>query len=603
MLDELNRAFDTQYTRDGDKLILDNYVLAPGDYLYIHNDGKIEHCRVNSKSVKELKVNPDEIVTISNPGLIRGLKEKDYYSRLLSMNKPIDKKKQIHSNNYLSFWVKQKALKDNQGNSKITDEIIDNYYATLRDPETKYESKKNTLELYRKYKDTHEPIDGYKIDRSEKWIKDNLFQLDKVLEEQNIKLANDNSYLKIFFEAGDDEYRREGERYFVPNVYNSNDYNIEVGDQVYGVPDNNNDMNAKKPFLFNRSRPTTAPFLLDEDRVIRQKKLFDYLMGLGGARKNNLYIDREGIHPYKNGELPKSRFNGYFARIQKGKEIEIHDFDLIPAYDPHISGFNLTQVIPLPEKIESKLVFDEKDELYQIQELLSSYFFRKYLTTNYFTDPGDIRLNDFRIKEELIKLRQPAFNWFYKGDSRQFERLYEASFLNLIKNSIFNGNRIRAIEQFYIRAALQAYFNGGDVMLIKQEAQNTYQELWDLVNEDKPEKVINERMYYFAVGQLASFFLSKNKTANKTYSLSNPILNAQNDRQIKDQLNRLFIKYNYDIKPNRRLANMMAMVLDCEPEYGKVNQDYILIGYLYPNIIYRKAEKQEAVEGENNEQA
>ena len=47
MLDELNRAFDTQYTRDGDKLILDNYVLAPGDYLYIHNDGKIEHCRVN----------------------------------------------------------------------------------------------------------------------------------------------------------------------------------------------------------------------------------------------------------------------------------------------------------------------------------------------------------------------------------------------------------------------------------------------------------------------------------------------------------------------------------------------------------------------------
>ena len=52
-------------------------------------------------------------------------------------------------------------------------------------------------------------------------------------------------YLKIFFEAEREEYQREGKRYFIPNIYNSNQYNITVNDETLGLPDNNQGMNAK----------------------------------------------------------------------------------------------------------------------------------------------------------------------------------------------------------------------------------------------------------------------------------------------------------------------------------------------------------------------
>ena len=34
----------------------------------------------------------------------------DYYSKLIDMNKPIEKKKIIHSNNYYAFFIKKRKL-------------------------------------------------------------------------------------------------------------------------------------------------------------------------------------------------------------------------------------------------------------------------------------------------------------------------------------------------------------------------------------------------------------------------------------------------------------------------------------------------------------
>ena len=55
----------------------------------------------------------------------------DYHSRLVSMDKPIDPKKVIHSNSYLSFWVKQ----ENLSNGKLSQEAIDRYFDVLESPE------------------------------------------------------------------------------------------------------------------------------------------------------------------------------------------------------------------------------------------------------------------------------------------------------------------------------------------------------------------------------------------------------------------------------------------------------------------------------------
>lgn len=49
----------------------------------------------------------------------------------------------IHSNNYLSFFVKKENLRpDKNNNVKLTEEIIDNYYDALLNPRIKYKSDK-----------------------------------------------------------------------------------------------------------------------------------------------------------------------------------------------------------------------------------------------------------------------------------------------------------------------------------------------------------------------------------------------------------------------------------------------------------------------------
>ena len=59
-------------------------------------------------------------------------------------------------------------------------------------------------------------------------------------------------YLKVFFETEHENVEREERRYLLPNIYNNNDYNVEIDNEIYGLPDNNQGMNAKSHILPQR---------------------------------------------------------------------------------------------------------------------------------------------------------------------------------------------------------------------------------------------------------------------------------------------------------------------------------------------------------------
>ena len=101
----------------------------------------------------------------------------DYYSGLIDMNKPIDGKKIIHSNNYLSFFVK----KDSFVNGKLTNEVIENYYNVLRNPRLKY-SKPKAKALYNLVEEDIGTVDEEKLTKIEEWIKKNIFELGKSIK-------------------------------------------------------------------------------------------------------------------------------------------------------------------------------------------------------------------------------------------------------------------------------------------------------------------------------------------------------------------------------------------------------------------------------------
>lgn len=113
------------------------------------------------------------------------------------------------------------------------------------------------------------------------------------------------------------------------------------------------------------------------------------------------------------------------------------------------------------------------------------------------------------------------------------------------------------------------------------------------INEKDTSSIDNDNEYWFAVGQLASYFISLSKGKNKVHSLANPIINAKTNNRIKEELRKLYKKYNYiiDVR-NKKFNNLFAMVFAYKPE-GKVEEDLIIAGYLYSNLIYEKSVKED----------
>ena len=583
-----------------DNLILKGYVPADGSYIIVKNDGTVKNADIKfDKKTRDLNCTDDT--------LLNDICFYDYHSKLISMNKPIDIKKVIHSNNYLAFAVKKESI-----TTKLTEAIIDNYYDTLKNPlEKKYKKSKEASKIYQKFEEDHGVVNITLLEKCRSWIKQNIFSIDKLV---NVDLGK-KEYLKIFFEVFETNeednkknkelFIQEDNRYIYPNIYNNNYYNVEVDGKIQGIPDNNMGMNAKKPFLSIKTRKNPASYLLDGDTALLQKQFFEYLMNFATNGKNNIYVDiiNNKIEAYSDKE-EREKFSGieagYYLRIQKGKELEIQVQDNIVNYqDKLLLNFNYQDFFNMniekyPEYTKDIGIYTKRTD---VGRLINNIFFSKYLLTNYFTDANDISVKDSVLKRIIIMYRNVIFDWIYKGIDNNFEVVEKQFALELIKNTLINDYNLRAMTQLNLHWSFEDYFanlekRGGEKMAdIATKIRMSVKE--KVMSKDKAVIVSNNEEYYYAIGQLMAYFISLSKASKKAQSLINPVLNAQNDTVIKTRLLQLYKKYNYNIlTKNSRVKNLYAMILGYKPE-GKVNQEMILFGYMDNNVIYTKSEEKE----------
>ena len=583
-----------------DNLILKGYVPADGSYIIVKNDGTVKNADIKfDKKKRDLNCTDDT--------LLNDICFYDYHSKLISMNKPIDIKKVIHSNNYLAFAVKKESI-----TTKLTEAIIDNYYDTLKNPlEKKYKKSKEASKIYQKFEEDHGVVNITLLEKCRSWIKQNIFSIDKLV---NVDLGK-KEYLKIFFEVFETNeednkknkelFIQEDNRYIYPNIYNNNYYNVEVDGKIQGIPDNNMGMNAKKPFLSIKTRKNPASYLLDGDTALLQKQFFEYLMNFATNGKNNIYVDiiNNKIEAYSDKE-EREKFSGieagYYLRIQKGKELEIQVQDNIVNYqDKLLLNFNYQDFFNMniekyPEYTKDIGIYTKRTD---VGRLINNIFFSKYLLTNYFTDANDISVKDSVLKRIIIMYRNVIFDWIYKGIDNNFEVVEKQFALELIKNTLINDYNLRAMTQLNLHWSFEDYFanlekRGGEKMAdIATKIRMSVKE--KVMSKDKAVIVSNNEEYYYAIGQLMAYFISLSKASKKAQSLINPVLNAQNDTVIKTRLLQLYKKYNYNIlTKNSRVKNLYAMILGYKSE-GKVNQEMILFGYMDNNVIYTKSEEKE----------
>ena len=583
MLKDCLEIFNEQFKKteeacgDGDRLILDTYVPADGDYLIVHQDGKVEKCTVvKDKITRTLQAEWD----MASNAYYR-LKFYDYHSRLVSIYKPQDPGKIIHSNNYCAFWVKWESFE----NGKMDLQALDRYFDVLKNPAEKYK-KPQDRKMYEYILEQIGDVDQDKLEHHRDWLKEHLFCLDEL----GFDLKKKN-YLKIFFEEEESLYLREEQRYLVTKIFNKNDYNLELEDQILGLPNDNFGLNAKKPFLENKTRKLTIPYMITIQEALQQRKFFDYLMNQANLGCINIFFDydKNQILAKKKGEMVKGEFSGFFIQIKKEKEVEILHQDTIVDYK-----YNLRKKFRYHDVLDC----DEVGEWYRdytnrqgLQDVINEVIFSKWLVGNYFT-PEDELGAEGAIKKNLIWSRASVFAWLYKGREANIDHILHRVCLDMIKNSLQNGYMKKVRQQFNLMCSLREYF-GGDHMASKyHDVRNALREK---INQQQDCKIESDLEYFYAVGQVVAYFISLSKAQNKVHSLGNPFFHAASDDVIKRKLHQYFMKYNYlIIRAGNRFNRLYAMVLDYVPE-GKVSQEDIVAGYISDNLIYEsnKKEKEE----------
>ncbi|MEG6570146.1 hypothetical protein [Thermoanaerobacterium thermosaccharolyticum] len=591
-------------------MAVDNYRLDDGLYIKINK---------NAKNVDSLLV--DKNVS-RNSELYNWFKEADYYSKLIEMNKPVDPKKQIHSNNMYSLFIKhnkliihvkifrkEKTKKYNiiktkskfSSNKSISDIKFDDISISptfRRNVDRYFDSLKNMDERNYNFIKPFglNKIDTAKADENKKIILDNRCLILKTIKKHNIKK---DIYIKIFIESDINNYKIESIRYIAPKIFNTNEYNIYFDNEIYGLSNVYMGLNQKKPFLEHKTTSFAVPFRIKLDEALESR---DMKIWIENQYKDDGKAITSGYISVKEEQFGfKSDINDcmscIFIKFEKGTDTQIIDYDFLPGANNKIKPFKLENYIELDlEYFNAKLISDRKE----LEMLIDEWLYNKNLIKNYYNDKP--KANNFFSAHQvdlLIISRDAMHNFFRKSDDNALKSCIDNISLRLIKEAVLQ-NQYKIIEKTNIakainlRLALLKYFkvegkeDMGDRILY---SLNTIKS--KILNDSKEQIVTcdSDEEFYFGLGQLVGYLISQSQAKKINYNIIDPILNARDYTKIKEETINLMKKYSHALSARSpRLNNLISMLMGYEPENKDVIIDAFLAGFASKNILYSKGE-------------
>ncbi|MFZ5351940.1 MAG: hypothetical protein ACOZCL_04340 [Bacillota bacterium] len=584
MINDLIELFTKAYEKYGDKLILDNYKPKSGLYIRINDDYSIDKLIIDKNEPIDKK-------------LYNWFRQMDYYSVLIDMNKPIDPKKKIHSNNYMTLFMK-KDIFPTVGDSPLSKEEyrerVTEYFNILKEPSKKLADKASML-----LDSVPLDMDVEKLEKNRAYLLNNLDELIQFISQQEFK-----GYVAIFFNEDINIYRRESFKYLVPRIYNKNDFNVLTDQKVMGLSNSNMGMNDKKPYLKLMSRRYEVPYRIGIDKAIIIKKFFDWL----SFQFDNI--------PYKEFLIPENYdFNSklvdtwkrnhesacYYLYITKSKEVIIEDYESLPCYMQDIT-FRLKNIVGIENKEKDKWYRVEDrtlDALYKLELETDYSFFKKRLMKNYFSEPK-INQKDFsKNMLNLFTLSKKAFHSFFKkGIENDLAGMIDKISMEIVLEHIRNGEGLRqAARAFNLRIAYLNYFSlGGDKVADKIEViiKNFEKKI-----SQKEELVTcqSDEEFYFAAGQLAYYIMTRSEAKKKNIDMFEAFMRVKDSKRLKEKLEEMTLTYGHAIDMyNYRFKNSLAMVQGYETEGNfEKYRDLFCAGLLCKNVIYTKKEKEAEV--------
>lgn len=574
MIDEALEVFRKIYDKEGEEFVVSKHIPKDGTYILVNKkSGKIIETLNISYDKKSKKINGE---LNQYYGYFRAF---DYYSNLVDMNKPMDPKKTIHSNQIYSFFIKKDSIREN----KLTKAIIEGYKKNLLNPEEKYNSKE-AKELYKNIAEKLPKIEKNIVEDIFLWIEDNV--------NENL-LDNDNKkdYLKIFFiednlDKSLELFKNEHKRYLIPNIFNSNDYNKKIGETIYGLSNNNMGLNAKKAFLENKTRRVSIPYLVNTDEILLQYAFYNYL--LPEVKQGNYFI-----YFLENEIIPKTYKEGcpngakYLLNASYSKDVDIKNFNVISKNNDEEIIINFKEILHQKKKDTDEIEYGNLNRE-KMMNNINKIFFYNSLLGNFLLNDGDLDIKDIEVKKLLMKYRNAFYKWFYLNDEAEVKKNIRKIYLDTVMVAIGNGHFFKASQQLDFGFCLEKYFYGKSELM--EEIMNVKEVFLNHTLSEEEWEFSNDEEYFFAVGQILAYINYMRNSKAKSLNFIKQLTFVKNIDVLKEKIKKIVISYSHIFETkNKKINRTISNISLYQPK--EIRIDILLAGFTADIIFFKKREE------------
>jgi len=574
LIDEALEVFKKIYDKEGEKLVVNKHIPKDGTYILVNiKSGKIIE-KLNIFYDKKSKKIDGELNQYY--GYFRAF---DYYSNLVDMNKPMDPKKTIHSNQIYSFFIKKDSIREN----KLTKSIIEGYKKNLLNPEEKYNSKE-AKELYKNIAEKLPKIEKDIVEDIFLWIEDNVNE--NLLENDNKK-----DYLKIFFVEEDldkslEVFKNEHKRYIIPNIFNSNDYNKKIGETIYGLSNNNMGLNAKKAFLENKTRRVSTPYLVNTDEILLQYAFYNYLLPEVKQGNYYIYFSENEITPrtYKEGCPNGAK---YLLNASYSKDVDIKNFNVISKNSSEEISINFKEILHQKKKDTDEIEYGNLNREKMMNNINKILFYNSLLG-NFLLNDGDLDIKDIEVKKLLMKYRNSFYKWFYLNDEAEVKKNIRKIYLDAVMVAIGNRHFFKASQQLDFGFCLEKYFYGKSELM--EEIMNVKEVFLNHTLSEEEWEFLNDEEYFFAVGQILAYINYMRNSKAKSLNFIKQLTFVKNIDVLKEKIKKIVISYSHIFETkNKKINRTISNISLYQPK--EIRIDILLAGFTADIIFFKKREE------------
>lgn len=545
-----------------------------------------------------------------------------------TMNKVLDKKKQIFSCSPFAVTFKKKSFTNDKlegdGHDKIRN-LLPEYFCSARQL-----CKNKDTEC--QYSIGFESICGQLLHQLEKLCLPSLINEKCILE-----YMKDDEFINLFLDnVSVQTYKQIHDVYLQDRLFNSNDYNEFYSEMVYGLSGFLNGLNSKKTFLahktgvmsngisgritstdalhlsffetliINGTLPNPLPVVIDKKEINGQ------IVSVFNKKGKKGYCDiLKSIFESKNLE---NLSDYYLLNYSKRKSFVINDIDFVPLF-----RFNLTPITRLKnlfglgrKKDNEEFVYDPDIILSNIfdfervvvKEIFNNSLFvenDKGMKVRYFDDIDSSYVRGGDLMYQLIlKYRKAFYDYIYKSKQNALNVLMfdDMMFTSILSNIRMDEIKGRFSNNPAVKKKLNIWFSlhflfGNTNYNINTDIMAS--KITDLITKmrqvSKGEAIIETpEEFAFAAGQLVSYLIDRSVTSNKTYSLLEPYLQKTKSGYLQDAIAHTVSVYKHDISTYKGSFQQLASnVLTCEGDLEmKPLLKFFLAGCFSHCVIYDK---------------